>query len=629
MWLYGVSTAFLALVPTSLLVLGEHTYYWGSYPKAGVLHPLLLIYFAIAGGLSLRSLYSTYKAKHEIAPVEAIRAKFVFWAFLIGYVGSLDFVQSYGVEIYPVGFAFVSLWVILITYAIARYQVLDMPVIVTGANALRYAQGFAVIVAFYGLTLLLIEVFTGSREFALAGILLAATLICAEVVVGLQRRMERAIGRALFPERHDAYETLTAFSRDMVTILDLKQLCNRFLGTLAQVLNIPVVSLFTLDKEKQVYALASVRGPATDDISGYRIASSDPLAQHLLLHKSAIVQEELAYTNPKGKDDAVVSTMKLMQSEVCLPLINQDRLVGFCNLGPRARHQMYSAEDLSLLTTLAQNAAIALDNALLYEDLKRSQLLMRRTDRLRSLETIAGGFAHEIRNPLTSIKTFIQLAPERKDDPEFIVGFSKVVNEDVYRIERLIEEILDYARYMKPRLTSDNLNDIVASCLYFVQIKAESLGIIIEMDLAQELPLVMLDRQQVKQVLLNLLLNALDAMREQGGRLTITTHKLTKQGGDEWVQVEVSDTGPGIDATNLEHIFDPFYTTKHESVDHEGTGLGLAIVHQIVQEHRGTIEVDSMVGRGTTFLVNLPSSTKEAEGTPFSEEHEETGPVSR
>src|SRR5947208_1598539 len=95
----------------------------------------------------------------------------------------------------------------------------------------------------------------------------------------------------------------------------------------------------------------------------------------------------------------------------------------------------------------------ALYTIVLYEDLLRSHTLMKGTDRLKSLETIAGGFAHEIRNPLTSIKTFIQLAPERKDDPQFIQEFSKVVLDDVYRIERLIQEILDYSRYMEPKLT--------------------------------------------------------------------------------------------------------------------------------------------------------------------------------
>ena len=289
---------------------------------------------------------------------------------------------------------------------------------------------------------------------------------------------------------------------------------------------------------------------------------------------------------------------------------------------------MYSDEDLGLLTTMGQNAAIALDNATLYQDLKRSEVLMRRTDRLRSLETIAGGFAHEIRNPLTSIKTFVQLAPERTNDPEFMGQFSKTVCDDVDRIERLIQEILDYARYMEPKFMEEDFNEIVASCLYFIEVKADSKSITIEKDLTSDLPRVMVDRQQIKQVLLNLLLNALQAMPDSGGRLTVKTHRLTKS-LDSWVQVEVGDTGHGIAAEDLDHIFDPFFTTKHESVEREGTGLGLTIVHQIVQEHHGYIEVHSTVGSGTTFYVNLPVTPLRRAPSSRQEEYEKTSPIGR
>jgi len=268
---------------------------------------------------------------------------------------------------------------------------------------------------------------------------------------------------------------------------------------------------------------------------------------------------------------------------------------------------MYSDQDLNLLTMLAQAAAIALDNAALYEELKRSRSLVQRTDRLRSLETIAGGFAHEVRNPLTSIKTFIQLTPERKDDPEFIGHFSTVVAEDVARIERLIQEILDYARYMQPKFQEEDINVIVESCLYFIRIKADAKMVWLNKDLASHLPPVLLDRQQIKQVLLNLFINAIEAMDDHGGQLIVRTHRLSKIPEDTWVQIEVTDTGCGISPVDLEHIFDPFYTTKHESQEHEGTGLGLTIAHQIVQEHGGHIEVKSAPGRGTTFLVNLPA----------------------
>src|SRR5262245_16221315 len=176
--------------------------------------------------------------------------------------------------------------------------------------------------------------------------------------------------------------------------------------------------------------------------------------------------------------------MRAMQVTRILPHHNKGRLIAFSALG-KAQH---SAGDTvlgeSVLVALAQIATNALDTVVLHEHLHRSHTLMKRTDRLRSLETIAGGFAHEIRNPLTSIKTFIQLTPERKDDPQFIQEFSNVVLDDVYRIERLIQEILDYARYMEPKLTDEDVNDVVASCLYFIDVKADSQGIKSEKELA-------------------------------------------------------------------------------------------------------------------------------------------------
>jgi signal transduction histidine kinase len=221
---------------------------------------------------------------------------------------------------------------------------------------------------------------------------------------------------------------------------------------------------------------------------------------------------------------------------------------------------------------------------------------------------MAGGLAHEIRNPLTSIKAFVDLAPERKDDEQFLVRFSKVVKEDVFRIERLTREILDYAKPMEPFLKEEDLNDIVESCLYTLRIRPSHELIVVETDLAHGLPKVFADRQQLKQVFLNLLFNAVEAMLPEGGVLTVRTRKIGSGVAQGWVQVDIHDTGKGINPEDIEHIFDPFFTTKHLSQEHEGTGLGLAIAHQIIQEHRGSIEVQSVKGGGTTFLVNLPNS---------------------
>jgi signal transduction histidine kinase len=116
----------------------------------------------------------------------------------------------------------------------------------------------------------------------------------------------------------------------------------------------------------------------------------------------------------------------------------------------------------------------------------------------------------------------------------------------------------------------------------------------------------LLDRQQMKQVLLNLFLNAMDAITGPEGRISVKTYALNKPNRGMWVHIEITDSGCGISPEDLDHIFDPLNTTKHRSEEHEGTGLGLVIVHQIIEQHSGHVEVESQEGRGTTFIISLP-----------------------
>ncbi|HLZ35315.1 MAG TPA: ATP-binding protein [Nitrospira sp.] len=406
----------------------------------------------------------------------------------------------------------------------------------------------------------------------------------------------------------DLLDLVTRFSTEMGAMTDPGVLSEHIIQELCRAGAATHGALYLLDRERECYRRAGTVGPIAKSGFPATLPHTHPIPHHLSLmtrtHTATALSSDVSCNH---SDEAELAAMATMQVERGLPHVSRGRLIAFSLLGAPLSPERNHTSMSSLLNALAQSATNALDTSLLLEDLHRSHLLMKRTDRLKSLETIAGGFAHEIRNPLTSIKTFIQLAPERKDDPDFIREFSRIVLDDVYRIERLIEEILDYARYMEPKLTEEDVNDIVSSCSYFIEVKADSRGIKIEKELASDLPRVMLDRQQIKQVFLNLFLNALDAMGEQGGTLRVRTRKLTKPGGKAWVQIETEDTGHGIQDVNLEHIFDPFFTTKHESGEHEGTGLGLTIVHQIIQEHHGEIEVKSTVGTGTTFFVNLPA----------------------
>jgi signal transduction histidine kinase len=270
------------------------------------------------------------------------------------------------------------------------------------------------------------------------------------------------------------------------------------------------------------------------------------------------------------------------------------------NLSHKFNKDIYSNEDIELLRTLANQTAIAVENARLYEDLKRSKSYIRRADRLASLGTLTAGLAHEIRNPLVAIKTLTQLLPERLDDEEFRGQFLKIASGEVDRISTLVNELLNFARPSDPKIESEDINGVLDGMILLVSTETKKKQITVFRSYASELPPIQIDPEQIKQVFLNILLNAISATSENG-QIIVKTRSFTKPGGESYVQIEFTDTGCGIPEEHLEDIFNPFFTTKTT-----GSGLGLSISNQIVQDHRGYIDVESQLDKGSSFFINLP-----------------------
>ncbi len=251
-------------------------------------------------------------------------------------------------------------------------------------------------------------------------------------------------------------------------------------------------------------------------------------------------------------------------------------------------------------------------------ELRQSQSLIRRADRLSSLGMLTAGLAHEIRNPLVAIRTFTQLLPERYQDMEFRNNFQVLALKEVDRICGLISDLLSFARPSPPNVSAEDVNEIVESIVRILETEAKEKEIQMSPRLAADLPKIFIDKEQIKQVSMNVILNALQSI-EGRGVVEVFTRLFTKNGTEQYVQIEVRDSGAGIPEKDLEDIFNPFFTTKKD-----GSGLGLSISHQIVQEHGGYIVVESQVGKGTTFFINLPlgqAGRREARGRP--EIHEE------
>jgi signal transduction histidine kinase len=234
---------------------------------------------------------------------------------------------------------------------------------------------------------------------------------------------------------------------------------------------------------------------------------------------------------------------------------------------------------------------------------------LRHADRLATIGQLAAGVAHELNEPLGSILGFAQLATKIPDLPAPVeTDLKKIINASLHARE-VIKKLMVFARQMPPQKTPVNLNQVAEEGLYFLEARCAKSGIEVVRSYAEHLPEIIADPSQLHQVLINLVVNALQAMPE-GGKLTIKTERL-----DGHVALIVEDTGVGMAPDILRKIFVPFFTTKDI---HEGTGLGLSVVHGIVTSHGGTISVESKPGVGTRFGVELPvgetSGIKESEG---------------
>ena len=248
-------------------------------------------------------------------------------------------------------------------------------------------------------------------------------------------------------------------------------------------------------------------------------------------------------------------------------------------------------------------------------ELKKLEQQIRRTDRLASLGTLAAGMAHEIKNPLVSMKTFTQLLPERYDDPDFRETFSRLLGDEVTRIDRIVNQLLRFARPTKPSLAPLKLHIVVDNTLNLVKQQLRQHNISLIREYHAETDTILGDSDMLVQALLNFFLNAIDAMDERG-ELKVSTRiiKEPTHQFDLWGQpvestrlrLTISDTGKGIAKENLIHVFDPFFTTKAS-----GTGLGLSVSHGIIHEHDGVIDVESEPGQGTSFHLNFPAFKEE------------------
>ncbi len=272
-----------------------------------------------------------------------------------------------------------------------------------------------------------------------------------------------------------------------------------------------------------------------------------------------------------------------------------------------ASSDLSPADAEQILRIVASQVAVAAENARLYEGLRRqmeelraTQAQLVQTAKLAAIGELAANVAHEINNPMTSILGYATLMLEENAEAVPHPDYLKTIQSEALRIRETVRALLDFSRQRDFMMERMDVTQVVKDTLALVRRHAALSNIAVEEYYEADLPLVDTDVPQCKQVFLNLITNALDAM-PGGGTLTVTAAREA-----EFVRIDVADSGAGIPPANLDKIFDPFFTTKPAV---KGTGLGLSVSLGIVQSHGGTIEVRSEVGKGSVFSVKLPIPT--------------------
>ena len=582
-----------------------HETFWFSVP--------FCVY--VFGGLYLcvYDLYAQYRA--TVTRVEKARIRYLMiGGFVATTMALTDFLPRIGVAWPTIGNVLSILYLYFLSQTLFRYRLLDLNELV--GKMLVLASLVAILTVVYGL--LLAWLGDGKQQ----GIFFLNTVVASFVILILfepaRTMLENVVNRWLVSERYELRYRIDNLRRELMNTIDVRDLVRRILASLEGSRRVTHAAIYLLDPDGAGYDLAGHVGPRP--VERLDVAARRPFFDRVRSAPAMIEALERELLQLEGEHgaaptkevetlDAIARTLHEMQAALAVPIVGGvgeaggELVLGVIALRDERLKDAFGLEDLDLFRQLAAQAAITIENSRVYERMKER-------DRLAALGEMAAGLAHEIRNPLGAIKGAAQLLVDADGKPVPVqegTEFLSIIVEEVNRLNRVVTQFLDYARPYKGDAAEVDLNDVVRRTLHLVgsQDEEEDSPVTFDVRLADDLPRVRGDAEQLRQVFLNLALNAVQAMRD-GGTLTVSTgRRASRRRGEPgaFVEVRFHDTGPGISREHMKNLFIPFFTTKEK-----GTGLGLPISQRIVTQHGGIFEVRSEPSkrRGTTFTVVLP-----------------------
>jgi two-component system, NtrC family, sensor histidine kinase HydH len=530
-----------------------------------------------------------------------------------------DFLSYLGVHLPPIGAVLAIVFLFVLAESVTRARLADIYEL-SGRLLVSTALAFCLAAIFY----LFVMVIGGFETMYLNAVL--AAIVFLVLFEPLQTEVERRIHQFFFRERYDLETSMSHLRNQLAHVLEIEEMTETLMQGLDRSHRVTTAALYMRDQDGDGFDLVGSFGAAVPK----RVESlgSRPLLDRLEKQASLSLEEiaREAHNSDAAVQAAAVALGALKDAVALAVRGEEEGVVALVFVADDRVRDAFAPEEIALLETIAAQIGVVVANSRVYSRMKER-------DRLAALGSMAAGLAHEVKNPLGAIKGAAQLLEEvgaaGADDPA-AREFVGIILEEANRLDRVVGSFLDYARPHAGNPVPLDLNAAVKRTVQILSSQITDGAVDVQQEFTDPLPHTRMDPEKFRQVLMNLMQNAIQAMDGQG-KITVTTSVRRAARGriagadgasisrrslveeTELVEVSVRDTGPGISPKVLRNLFIPFFTTKSQ-----GTGLGLAISQSIVQNAGGAIEVHSQPGDGTTFTIVLPAAS-DALTTPLPE----------
>ena len=590
---------------SSLFMSGVNSTYWGWAPATGLLYTPFFVYFNCFLIYGLLHLVRTYNDVDS--SFRRNRATLILLGTLVSLIGGLiDFARFILARfvpaadlVYPMGIPANMVFALMLGTSIVRYRLFDVNVVVK--------KGAIYLLLWGVLTSVLVaaEQYADWDQLNPLWVILPLGFVMTMLVSPIGQRLEERIERVMFSRRRGCYETLLDLSKRMGSILDFGRLMETLVHGLVRGVPLTHCVLMIYDVQRSAFVVYREDATVGEGVGAVAIRVDSRIVQWLNRTGRVLVKEEVKlnpeiaayFETAEGELDAIKATL-------IVPLKIEGKLTGILLVGEKLSGDIFDDQELEVLAVLANQVAISLENARLYEELSESNAQLMQASRLKS--QFLASMSHELRTPLNSIIGFSKVLLNRFDGEltERQETYIRSVHNSGAHLLQLINGILDFSRIEAGKLEMISeeldLHELIDECIESSMPLARGKQMKLEKNVPLELPSLSGDRTKVKQILLNLLSNAIKFTAQ--GRVLVGV-----VAEPDAIRVSVADTGIGIRDDDLAHLFEPFQQLDNPIARSAGgTGLGLAISKKFVELHGGRIWAESRENQGSTFHFTLP-----------------------